>query len=1213
MLADAANPALDSGTGALPADEFDLDGDNNTTELLPVDARGLNRDVDLPGAGGTPDLGAYEVQSLPVKIHEVQGSGASSSIVGTSVEVEGIVVGDYDDAGELRGFFLQEEDTDVDADPLTSEGVFVFSGSTPIANVNEGDLVRVVGEVGEFFGQTQIANLVDLEVVSSGNLAAVTASSINLPAAVGTYRDSTTHEAFEGMLVTFPNTLVVSEYFNLARYGEVLLTEGGVPTQFTQTSAPDVAGFAAHQDLVGRSQIMLDDSSNIQSFAISSGGDFAYAYPEPGLSLTNFFRGGDSIDDLTGVLSWSFAGGTFSDAWRVRPIESEDYSFTANNLRPTSPDDVGGTLKVASFNVQNFFATIDATLGGFGPRGADSPAELTRQTDKIVAALVEIDADIVGLVELENDFDFDGSTPLELIVDALNAATAPGTYAFVDPGRAMVDVADVISNGMIYKTTTTMLTPGTTVSILDDTLLDSVDAIVAGADPGTPVFDGASTNRAPIAATFTEIATGASLTVATNHFKSKLSPSPGVNNQDQLDGAGANNEIREQAANAVAASLETNPTGSSTDNILIIGDLNSYAKEDPIVLFEDAGYTNLVAQFNGDTDYSFRFDGQTGTFDYALSSAALTDAVTGATAWHINTDEVPLFDYNDEFLDPAERSFERKSDALVIYAADPFRSSDHDPILVGLDLNGPASLSIANVLDGLPEDLDTSTRTKVADIIVSDDSPAQNTLSLSGADSDLFEIVGTGLYLKAGVALDFESDAQFDVVVVVDDPTIGSGPEDSIALTINIFDVNEPPVVDVRFTPSELPEDTDASSALRVGTIVVYDDALGSSDLSLSGADAGLFEIDGFGLFLRAGVGLDFETNPVLDVTVNATDPALPNITTTAPVSINITDVDDTAPPPGTPDDTGVTKSGGPGGDRLTGTEFDDELFGFDGDDTLIGGGNDDLLNGGAGDGDVAVFAGPASNYTIEITPDGVMVTDRRADGDGTDTLVDIETIRFTTEADGSLGPTGTEFDLDSYSAIVSLTEAQLEVITQFYIGLYDRAPDAFGLFFWATQLAKGLSEAEIAQHFINSPEAVAIFGDTPSTSEIVASAFQNFFDREVDEAGSIFWTSLLDLGVITIPEFFTLIDEGAAAPTGSAADVLTLQDQVDIGLYFSAINGLSDVPDATAVLALYDNTDRIVSIADAKGSIDTLAAEAEGDFLIKLTGVIDNPLAELV
>ena len=139
------------------------------------------------------------------------------------------------------------------------------------------------------------------------------------------------------------------------------------------------------------------------------------------------------------------------------------------------------------------------------------------------------------------------------------------------------------------------------------------------------------------------------------------------------------------------------------------------------------------------------------------------------------------------------------------------------------------------------------------------------------------------------------------------------------------------------------------------------------------------------------------------------------------------------------------------------------------------------------------------------------------------------------------------------------------------------------------------------------------IFGDTPSTSEIVASAFQNFFDREVDEAGSIFWTSLLDLGVITIPEFFTLIDEGAAAPTGSAADVLTLQDQVDIGLYFSVINGLSDVPDATAVLALYDNTDRIVSIADAKDSIDTLAAEAEGDFLIKLTGVIDNPLAELV
>lgn len=185
-------------------------------------------------------------------------------------------------------------------------------------------------------------------------------------------------------------------------------------------------------------------------------------------------------------------------------------------------------------------------------------------------------------------------------------------------------------------------------------------------------------------------------------------------------------------------------------------------------------------------------------------------------------------------------------------------------------------------------------------------------------------------------------------------------------------------------------------------------------------------------------------------------------------------------------------------------------------------------------------------------------------------------------------------------------------MITQFYVGLFNRAPDALGLFFWATQLANGLDEATIAQAFINSPEAIALYGAAPSSEEIVEAAFQNFFDREVDLAGKVFWTGLLELGVISVPEFFTLIDEGARAPTGSAVDVQTLQDQVDLGLYFAAINGLSDVPDATTALATYDLLDRITSLREAKDLIDgwaTEAGEPDSDtFIIQLAGVIDNP-----
>ena len=182
----------------------------------------------------------------------------------------------------------------------------------------------------------------------SGDLAAATA-------AINAY-----FEPFEGMLVTFPDTLSVSEYFELARYGQVILTEGGRPRQFTDANTPSAPGLIDHEINLATRTIILDDTDNRQNRPVDSP-NTAYYHPVPGLSTTNFFRGGDTIANLTGVLHWSFAGQTGTDAWRIRPVtEAYSYAFTPVNLRPAAPS-VGGSLKVASFNVLNYFLTIDTT------------------------------------------------------------------------------------------------------------------------------------------------------------------------------------------------------------------------------------------------------------------------------------------------------------------------------------------------------------------------------------------------------------------------------------------------------------------------------------------------------------------------------------------------------------------------------------------------------------------------------------------------------------------------------------------------------------------------------------------------------------------------------------------------------------------------------------------------------------------------------------
>jgi len=619
----------------------------------------MRNDFDLagiPGFTGTPVLGeayntpgelnlAYEppaeVCGDPVTlVSAIQGPGMASPLAGNTVSIEGIVVGDFQDGaagthGDLNGFFVQEEDAEADADPLTSEGIFVFDGSAPAVDVQPGDRIRVSGTVTEFNGLTEINNTTFIAVCASGN-ALPTAATLSLPVA-----SMDEFEPFEGMRVHF-DSLVIAEYFNFDRFGEIVLATDRLvqPTAVFDPGSPEAAALA---DLNARSQILLDDGRTAQN-------------PDPAIhpngaefNLDNLFRGGDLVGNVTGVLDYGFG------AYRVQPTQGADY--TAANPRGPVPE-VGGGVRVASFNVLNYF-NGDGLGGGFPTsRGASDPVEFTRQRDKIVAAMTAVDADVFGVIEIEND-GYGPTSAIQDLVNGLNDATAPGTWDFVDPGVAPIGV-DEIAVGLVYKTAT--VAPQGASAILDATV-----------DPR--FLD--TLNRPALAQTFADAATGGVFTVVVNHLKSKGSDCNDVGDPDLGDGAGNCNLTRTAAMQALADWLETDPTGSGDADFLVIGDLNSYDKEDPIDALNAAGYTDLLALFGGEFAYTYLFGAQLGYLDYALASPSLFAQTAGAAAWHINADEPDLIDYDMSFKQDAQDA---------IYAPDPYRSSDHDPVIGGFEL-----------------------------------------------------------------------------------------------------------------------------------------------------------------------------------------------------------------------------------------------------------------------------------------------------------------------------------------------------------------------------------------------------------------------------------------------------------------------------------------------------------------------------------------------
>ncbi|MBN1641101.1 MAG: ExeM/NucH family extracellular endonuclease [Anaerolineae bacterium] len=564
-------------------------------------------------------------------ISAVQGTTDASPFAGsTGVILEGVVVGDWQ-ATSIAGFYLQEDDADVDPDPATSEGIFVYGTAFP---VSEGDLVRVQGAVSEYYGLTEITGVTNLLVCSTGMT--VTPGVVTLPLPDATYL-----ERFEGMQVSLPQTLTLSDNYQLGRYGEVVLSLGRLmaPTSVVTPGAPANALQTAN-DL---DRLILDDDSLWQN-------PEPIVYPPPELSAGNTLRAGDTASGIVGVLSYSWSGYPGTNAYRIHPTAPPTWQRA--NPRPAQPAPRSDHVRVAALNILNFF-NGDGSGGGFPTaRGATTYQEFLRQRDKLVAALAGLGADVIGLVEVEND-GYGPSSALQELTDQLNLASPVGTsYAFVDPGFGLG--TDEIVVALLYRTETISLSG-------------------SAATTDTTPF---SLYRLPLAQTFEARATGARFTVVVNHFKSKGCSGASGLDEDQGDGQSCYNATRVQMSEVLIDWLATDPTGSGDPDFLIVGDLNAYAMEDPITVLETAGYADLVERHVGTDAYSYAFYGQAGYLDHALGSGSLAAQVAGAQVWHINADEPSVLDYNTEYKSPDQQT--------DLYAADAYRSSDHDPVIVDL-------------------------------------------------------------------------------------------------------------------------------------------------------------------------------------------------------------------------------------------------------------------------------------------------------------------------------------------------------------------------------------------------------------------------------------------------------------------------------------------------------------------------------------------------
>lgn len=668
--------------------QWEVRGTNDWSDLGNIDEEGT---APLPPEG------------IPATIMELQGEGAWSPYTYPSngifesedyFEVTGIITHVQEQKlgnDLLVGFFMQDQYGD--DNPKTSEGIFV---NAQPGSLEVGDEVTVVGKVYEHYYWTQL-NAANVEATGIKNIAIEPTTVVSIDSDLNFEQ---TLERYEGMLVQVNSETdmrVTRTFgFDYSSYrNNMVLSYQNVNFHPNQFNAPLSEG-ALEQDTLNKDRRLFVESPVkaadgvvpwYENFAQDNGTGTTDDYIRVGASL--------SSDGLTGVIGYSY---NEYRLYVLEPTSGEAFDHSQTQ-RPTHPQLIKGDITVASFNVENYFTS---PFGGRSNplnqnRGAETLEEFERQKSKIVSALVALDADIVGLIEIENN-GFDDSSAIYDLVEALNSEL-PKKKQYRIAKQKKLDGegyvgTDAITNKIIYRKKAAKV--------------KSID-VIKMPQQHVQLEDGSfkrAYQRDAFTATFKVKGAKKPVIVSTNHFKSKGSTCWEDEQGDQPndpDLQGSCERFRVSAAYHLAETL-----GSMKGYKIIMGDLNSYGLEDPMLVLTNRkeapkGYETHAARdtyIGGDeTDgkplhgengalikksygyidivesvkphsYSYSFNDTVGTLDYVLVDKQLGKFVIDAQVWPINAVESTLFEYSDKY-----------SGELPKYS-DAYRSSDHDPAIV---------------------------------------------------------------------------------------------------------------------------------------------------------------------------------------------------------------------------------------------------------------------------------------------------------------------------------------------------------------------------------------------------------------------------------------------------------------------------------------------------------------------------------------------------
>ena len=632
-----------------PTTAFDLDGSWRAW-------KDRNDFSNITGSATTPPISeTVSCSSTDTAIADLNNKATQ----GQNYTLRGVITADYRYENGFSGFYIQTVDSKAKAN--LSNAIFVYiPASSSVKGGKVGDEVILRGRLTAYQNQLQIDQLQQDILTCNLNAASqVQPKSVDLPFNSLAELTANSPQLYQGMLVKLPQTLTISENYNYGRFGELSLSKERlfIPTNLYPPLSAEAKALAQKNLL---SKIILDDGYNNQNRT---------PWLPQNFSAINSLRSGDQLKNVEGILEYRFNG------WRIQPIQGRSLPEVVSNTQSRQNVAVKDTklIRAAAFNVLNY----DNGKTGFPTeRGATSQAEFDKQHRKIIKALKAIDADVYGLMEIANN-GYDKNSAIAYLTQALGT-----DWKYVIPENQDRLGTDVIAVAIIYNSKR----------------VKPVNKPV--------VLDLGDKNRTTIAQTFQPISGKQMFTIIPNHLKSK--GCTGVDTQttdaDQKDGQGCWNPTRVKAVEQLVQWMAKNPTQVEKPNILLLGDMNSYAKEDPIQVFEKANYKVLLNDKvvgQGEQAYSYVFGvasnadgyGGAGNLDHAIADANLYSKVKKAFAWHINADEPTVLDYNEEYKTDAQKA--------LFFSEDAYRSSDHDPVIVDLDLNdaenGP---SISNASAG---------------------------------------------------------------------------------------------------------------------------------------------------------------------------------------------------------------------------------------------------------------------------------------------------------------------------------------------------------------------------------------------------------------------------------------------------------------------------------------------------------------------------------